>query len=68
MLVRHSQVLQCEQDLRTRQREHWQASKVVAETDIKVKLLEKKFRSSINKSKPYYELYAQLNHFVEVNI
>lgn len=58
-------VLQCEQDLRVRQRDHWQASKVVAETDIKVKLLEKRFKSSITKSKPYYELYAQLNHFVE---
>ena len=49
-----------------RQRDHYQASKVCAETEIKVRLLEKKFKSSINKSKSYYELRSQMNHFVEV--
>ncbi|OQV15569.1 putative SH3 domain-binding protein 5-like [Hypsibius exemplaris] len=58
-------VAQCEGDVRLRQRDHWQASKVCAETEIKVRLLEKKFKSSINKSKSYYELRSQMNHFVE---
>ncbi|XP_055338890.1 SH3 domain-binding protein 5-like [Paramacrobiotus metropolitanus] len=58
-------VTHCEVDLRQRQREHWHASKLYTESEEKVKALEKKFKSSINKSKPYYELRAQMNHFVE---
>lgn len=60
------QVAQCENDLRQRQREHWHVSKTYGEAEAKVRVLERKFKSSIHKSKPYYELRGQMNHFVEV--
>ena len=62
------QVAQCESDVRLRQRGHWDSSKVCAETEIKVRLLEKKLKSSINKSKTYYDLRSQMNHYVEVRV